>query len=778
MKDSRLCNIFTFKGYLPQELSSALTIAESFAIENNHKLINIHHIIAGIMGYIDKVLNTNSNGDAFRNTNACLVQCYLPTLDFITKSKILDSQKSNNVPKLANDITTLAMEYIDLLSRKLIISSLQNLYLLIIYLNINKKFSCKYYVPSGDFSLYNTSDFCEFLDIIKVETQKKSKKSDIPTAYRSPIKVDNTLDLTYSIAKGDIPTIIGREHEIQRVIDILCKKNKNNPVLIGHPGVGKTAIVSALATKIVNNEINSKLKNAHILLFDVVGCVAGTSYRGDFEKKIKSTIDCITSLIDKGEKIIVCIDEIHSISQAGNSEGALTLGNILKPFLLNPNIKVIGTSTFKDYQQIEHDKALERRFDTIKVKESTFEETLEILNGLKSSIEQFHGVFINESTLETVITLSQRYIPERFLPDKAIDLLDETCSIKSNSYIRDNFHNFDSSIIVSPEDAFLAVSIKKEIPIQKVKDVYDLMHLEDSINSKVIGQTHVSSILAKTVRRAQSGLNDENKPLGSFMFIGPTGVGKTETAKALAEFVFGGKNNIIRFDMSEYMEEHSISKLIGAPPGYIGYNDSGLLTEQVRRNPYSLVLFDEFEKAHPKVCNLLLQILDEGCLTDSRGDHINFKNTIIILTSNVGANELSKKSVGFGAQASSDAKNILPEVKKKFPPEFLNRLDEIIQFNQLSEENIFEIAKLHVSSLIKKLNSLNIRIDISDEVISKIAKLGYNRDYGGRELNRAITREIKNPLSDYILQNDDVESISVELVNDKISISPKIAVPI
>lgn len=592
--------------------------------------------------------------------------------------------------------------------------------------------------------------------------------------YSDPIQVNWMKDLTHEVYKGNKPIVIGREKELCRIMDILCKKNKNNPVLIGQPGVGKTTLVYALAEKLVNNKVSGKLKNYYILEIDMLALIAGAKYRGEYEEKVKAMFDRVMTIVEKRDKkIIICIDEIHTIVGAGAAEGALDLSYILKPFLLNSSVKIIGTSTFKEYRIIESDKALERRFDAVKINEPSFYETIQILTGLKSSLEEFHGVAIQSSTIETVINVSERYIPERFLPDKAIDLLDEACAIKANSY-RDS----DSTIV--PEDIFLAISAKKNIPIGKVQDADNLMKLEEMLISKVIGQEHVCSSIAKAIRRTKAGLNDENKPLASFMFVGPTGVGKTETAKALADLVFYGKDKIIRFDMSEYMEEQSVSKLIGAPPGYVGYKESGLLTEQVRRNPYSLVLFDEFEKAHYKICNILLQILDEGCLTDSKGEHINFKNTIIILTSNVGVSELSKKSVGFTTeeQSSTISKGVLTAVKKKFSPEFLNRIDEIIQFNYLSKEAIFKIAKLYISNLIDKVNNYNIRIDISDDVIFKVAQLGYKQEYGARELHRTIEREIKNPLADMILQNNNVDYFCVELVNGQIKISPKVKISI
>lgn len=755
---------------LPEDIASCLTFAERHVTLYRHSVIQINHVVYGCLYMLDMKLNHSSKKDRalFSASYQILTSCYTNPDHY---AQIVDSISTpgtcKNKPLISTDLTEFANVY-NLLSASYEFD-LESFYLLLFY--YSKKLSIDPYscnVPTGDIEFNNDSLSDFLMDNINlrglINKHEFVKAENRLLKVGNPIEVPYMTDLTYQICKGKISTtFIGRENELHRLINILCKKNKNNPILIGEPGVGKTALVYALAKKIVTNQVGVKLQDYHILEFDITSSISGARYRGDYEERINNSLKKIIELTNSGEKIIICIDEIHNIVGAGAAEGAIDLSAILKPFLLNSSIKIIGTSTLKDYRTIEADKALERRFDTITVNEPSFDETVAILTGLKQSLEEFHQLTIAGNTIESVVTLSKRYIPERFLPDKAIDLLDEACAIKANS---------SRCSEVLPDDISLAISIKKGIPIRKVQNAYGLMDLESTLNAKIIGQSHVIRSIATAVRRTRAGLSDENRPLASFMFVGPTGVGKTEVAKTLADLIFSGKDNIIRFDMSEYMEESSVSKLIGSSPGYVGYEEAGLLTEQVRRNPYSLVLFDEFEKAHPKICNILLQILDEGTLTDSKGQHINFKNTIIILTSNVGAHSLAKQSVGFFDCTKPQSQSILPEVKKAFSPEFLNRIDEIIQFNALSKDDIYEIAKLHISSLIEKVNSLNLKIEISDDVISKIAELGYSHEYGARELRRTIDKEIKNPLSDLILQND-VDCVSVVISEGQIKVLKK-----
>lgn len=775
---SKLTNLFNEDiRPLPEDISSCLIIAENQVALYHRNTILIDHIVYGCLYILDRKLKHSRKYEhnSFSVLFPILASCHTNP-DYYGKHVAFISTPGTckNEPLISADLTEFANVY-NLLSASYEFD-LESFYLLLFYyskrLSIDP-WSCN--VPTGDIEFNNDSLLDFLMDNIYlrglIDEHEFVKAENRILKVVNPIEVPYMTDLTYKISKGKLSTtFIGRENELHRLINILCKKNKNNPVLIGEPGVGKTALVYALAKKIVTNQVGVKLQDYHILEFDITSSISGAKYRGEYEKRINNSLKKIIELTNSGEKIIICIDEIHTIVGAGAAEGAIDLSAILKPFLLNSAIKIIGTSTLKEYRKIEADKALERRFDTIMVNEPSFDETVAILTGLKQSLEKFHQLTITDKTIESAITLSKRYIPERFLPDKAIDLLDEACAIKTNS---------GTGYELMPDDIFFTISVKKGIPVHKVQDAYDLMDLENALSTKIIGQNHVAKSIATAVRRTKAGLNDENRPLASFMFVGPTGVGKTEVAKTLADLVFSGKDNIIRFDMSEYMEESSVSKLIGSAPGYVGYNDAGLLTEQVRRHPYSLVLFDEFEKAHPKICNILLQILDEGSLTDSKGEHINFKNTIIILTSNVGAHLLAKQSVGFSDCSNSRCKSILTEVKKTFSPEFLNRLDEIIQFNSLSKEDIYEIAKLHISDLIKKVNSLNIKIDISDDAISRIAELAYSPEYGARELRRTIDKEIKNPLSDLILQND-VDYVSVEMSEGQIKVSQeqKVAISI
>lgn len=752
---------------LPKEVVRCFEIAEEYAISNN-RTIQMAHVIYGYMTFLESQKGKTPFSESFPILSSCFTTPRSFAQD--TGIDVYGSPRADNSSTISADFTKFADLYNHFSTSYMF--DVETFYLLLFYYCFSKAWDITSYIPWGKIEFNVNESLYDFLKHnignrgFKNENEFKKAEKLLQTIkkYSTPIGVPYMSDLTYQICTGKLsPILIGRENELNRIINILCKKNKNNPVLIGEPGVGKTALVYALAKKIVTNQIGIKLQDYHILEFDISSSVAGTKYRGDFEERINKILKELTKLTDSGKKVILFIDEIHTIVGAGGAEGGMDLSAILKPFLLNPSVKTIGTSTLKEYRTIESDKALERRFDTIMVNEPSFDETVAILTGLKPSLQEFHQLTIADSTIESAVTLSKRYIPERFLPDKAIDLLDEACAIKANSGTESE---------VSPDDISLAISTKKGIPIHKVQDTYDLMNLESALSSRVIGQGHVAKSLATAVRRTKAGLNDENRPLASFMFIGPTGVGKTETAKVLADLVFSGKDNIIRFDMSEYMESHSVAKLIGAPPGYAGYEEPGLLTEQVRRNPYSLVLFDEFEKAHPKIYNILLQILDEGCLTDSKGQHINFKSAIIILTSNVGASSLAKQTIGFSDCSNSKSQSISTDVKKTFSPEFLNRLDDVIQFHSLSEKDIYSITKLHISDLIKKVNSLNIQIDISDEVISRIAQLGYSLEYGARELRRTIDKEIKNPLSDLILQNH-VDYVSVQMSEGQIKVLPR-----
>ena len=614
-------------------------------------------------------------------------------------------------------------------------------------------------------------------------------------------------DLTKAAKNGEIDPVIGREKEIQRVIQILSRRTKNNPVLIGEPGVGKTAVAEGLALEIVNGNVPEILRDKKVVSLDLTGMIA--KYRGDFEERIKSAID----EVKKSKDTILFIDELHTIVGAGSAEGSADAANILKPSLARGDFQVIGATTINEYRKyIEKDAALERRFQPVKVGEPTKEQAVEILKGLRDSYEAHHKVRITNEAIEAAVNLSSRYIADRYLPDKAIDLIDEGASkvklkgltsppdIKSLEELIDKLEQEKASAIneqdferaaklrdeqknvqsqldtakkewyesrenrngeVTPEVIAEIVSEWTGIPVvQLTKEESErLLNLEKELHERVVGQDEAVSSIAKAIRRGRVGLKDPKRPIGSFIFLGPTGVGKTELSKALAAAMFGDENAMLRIDMSEYMEKHTVSRLVGSPPGYVGFDEGGQLTEKVRRKPYSVILFDEIEKAHPDVFNILLQILDDGRLTDSQGRTVDFKNTVIIMTSNIGAKLLTENhsSLGFTDDNSEnkETKNtkelVLGELKKAFRPEFLNRIDDIIVFDRLSKDEIKEIAVKMLAGLKKRLSDMDIEIEFTDEAISAIADKGFDEIYGARPLRRAITSGIEDPLSEKML---------------------------
>ena len=615
-------------------------------------------------------------------------------------------------------------------------------------------------------------------------------------------------DLTALAKENKLDPVIGRNKEVQRIIEILSRRTKNNPVLIGEPGVGKTAAVEGLAQMIVESRVPEILKNKRVVSLDISSMIAGAKYRGDFEERLKKSLQ----EIKKSGNVILFIDELHTIIGAGSAEGAMDAANILKPLLSRGEVQIIGATTLNEYRKyIEKDSALERRFQSVLIDEPNTEDTIAILKGLKDKYEAHHKVKITEEAIKEAVTLSQRYITDRFLPDKAIDLIDEACSkiklktvtmpseildlekkieriskekeeaIISQSFekaasLRDEEKKLKDKLLndkekwekkeaakepkVTPEDICNVVSNWTKIPVSKLteEETEKLKNLDVSLKKRVIGQDEAVENLARAIKRARVGLKDEKRPIGSFMFLGPTGVGKTELTKSLAECLFGDENAMIRFDMSEYMEAHSVSKLIGSPPGYVGYDEGGQLTEQVRRKPYSIVLFDEIEKAHPDVFNMLLQILDDGRLTDSNGRTVNFKNTVIIMTSNVGArNIVEKHSIGFASKEDSKQnydktkKEVMDELKRTFRPEFLNRLDEIIVFNKLGKEAIEKITSLMLEDVKKRLKQKNINVKFDKNLIEHISKVGFDDVYGARPLRRAIQSNIEDKLAEDIL---------------------------
>lgn len=620
-------------------------------------------------------------------------------------------------------------------------------------------------------------------------------------------------DLTKLAKDGKIDPVIGRQKEIERVIQILSRRTKNNPCLIGEPGVGKTAIAEGLALKIVSGEVPELLKDKKIYSLDLTGMVAGTKYRGDFEERIKKVIDEVKNAKD----VILFIDEVHTLIGAGSAEGAADAANILKPSLARGELQIIGATTIEEYRKhIEKDAALERRFQPVMVDEPSQEEAIEILKGIKDKYEAHHKVKITDEAIESAVKLSTRYIGDRYLPDKAIDLIDEAASrVRLRSYtapsdlkeledkkksveaeklsavnaqeferaaaLRDEERKLDKEIKdkkenwhdmagkshdeVTPADIADIVSSWTGVPVTQLstEESDRLLHMEDELHRRIVGQDEAVEAVSRAIRRGRVGLKDPKKPIGSFIFLGPTGVGKTELCKALASAMFGDENAMIRLDMSEYMEKHTVSRLIGSPPGYVGYDEGGQLTEKVRRKPYSVVLFDEIEKAHPDVFNMLLQILDDGVLTDGQGRRVDFKNCIIIMTSNVGAKLISQKqkAFGFAAGAKELEQNekeikdaVMGELRNTFRPEFLNRVDDIIVFQRLTKENIKEIASRLLAVLQKRVEDMGIEVTFSDEAVSKIADAGFDDVYGARPLKRAIQSRIEDALSEEMLKGN------------------------
>lgn len=565
--------------------------------------------------------------------------------------------------------------------------------------------------------------------------------------------LENGVDLTARAREGKIDPVFGRDKEINRVIQILSRRNKNNPIIIGEPGVGKTAVIEGLAQRIVDGEVPDFLKNKIIYSLNVNSLISGTRYRGELEEKIKVILNLI-----KEKDIILFIDEMHTIVTAGSSEGGMNIGNILKPSLAGGAFSTIGATTITEYRKfIEKDSALERRFMPVKVEETTVAATVNILKGLKEKFEKHHGLKITDEALKAASELSARYISDRFLPDKAIDVLDEACSKKRNVYVGSGEKELLKSDI---QDVIVEMT---GIPLQNLTETESerLINMESALNERVIGQDEALKAISKAIRRSRSGLKDPTRPVGSFIFLGPTGVGKTETAKALSEFLFGDESALIRLDMSEYMEKNSSSRLIGAPPGYVGYDEGGYLTEAVRRKPYSVILLDEIEKAHGDVFNMLLQVLDDGRLTDSKGRTVDFKNTIIIMTSNIGTAELnSRKVVGFGKNNNSERQNSdkdiqLDALKQAMRPEFINRIDNIIVFNKLNKDNIKSIANLLIEQVGDVLKAeRNIELNVSDSVLEYLADESFDEEYGARPLKRVVETKIEDRLSDEIIRND------------------------
>ena len=624
---------------------------------------------------------------------------------------------------------------------------------------------------------------------VKIDKKQNKKKKALDT-YGT--------NLTIKAKNNQLDAVIGRDREIQRIVQILNRRSKNNPCLIGEPGVGKTAIAQGLAIKIANGNVPAKLLNKEVYLLDMTAVVAGTQFRGQFEARMKSIIDECKNL----GNIILVIDEIHNIIGAGDAEHSMNAANILKPSLSNGEIQLIGTTTLKEYRKyIEKDSALERRFQPVKIEEPSVEDSIEILNGIKKYYEDYHKVKISKDVIKNTVIMSEKYIHDRFLPDKAIDILDEACSRinlnnkqlyqlevlknelkkvqeeKEEAASADSTEDYQKAAELKTKECQLNEQIDKlnksmktvslsvqdianviehwtKIPVKKITEAetQKLLNLETNLHNRVIGQDEAVEAVSRAIRRNRAGLKTTKRP-PSFIFVGPTGVGKTELAKSLAYEMFGNENSIIRIDMSEYMEGHSTSKLIGSPPGYVGYDDAGQLTEKVKRNPYSIILLDEIEKAHPDVFNILLQVLDEGRLTDSQGNTVNFENTIIIMTSNAGSTS-NTNSIGFGATSEAKRNKILDSLREIFRPEFLNRIDEIVVFEQLSKEQLLQIVNLMLLETAKVLQDKDITMEVSAEAKEFILQQGTDLKYGARPLRRAIQRYIEDEISDLILKSE------------------------
>lgn len=821
------------QGRFTQSAIKVLKLAQYEAKHLKHAHVGTEHILLGLLHE-----GTNVAAKALSSIGIDLYTVRQRVHELVEKEDFddLETEEIGYSPK-AKTIMEYAVEQAQALGHDYI--GTEHILLGIIY--DTESIACEILISLGaDLDIIHDA----ILDLLNEDTLNDMPKLNVFNENKAPKKDNNTKDnkqknnsatplldkygrdLNILAQEEKIDPVIGRNREIERVIQILSRRTKNNPILIGEPGVGKTAVTEGLAQRLINGNIPKVLASKHIISLNMASLVAGTKYRGDFEDRLKKIIDEII----ENKNIILFIDEMHTLIGAGAAEGSMDAANILKPALSRGEIQVIGATTLKEYKKyIEKDSALERRFQTIMVNEPSVEDAISILKGIRNKYEKFHCAKITDEAIKAAVKISQRYITDRFLPDKAIDLMDEasakvrlkTVNIPTNisqleqkiqdlkkakekaidnqdyelaATIRDQEIQIkeelataktawetqnNAQIAVTEEDIADVATLWTGIPVKRLvaKEADRLLHIEDIIHKRVVGQNEGVNAVAKAIRRARAGLKDPKRPIGSFLFLGPTGVGKTELARSLAEAIFGDESAMIRFDMSEYMEKHTVSRMLGAPPGYIGYDEGGLLTNAVRRKPYAVILLDEIEKAHPDIFNILLQVLDDGRLTDSQGRTVDFKNTVIIMTSNAGAFKLQPQktnTMGFTVnedkQIKQNAKKIvMDEVKRQFKPEFLNRIDEIIIFEPLTDKELTQIVTLLLNDVQKRLAEMDIELIIKDEVKSYLLKHGTDTIYGARPLKRAVQRYLQDPLAEQLLQKNikSMQKIIVDCVDPR-----------
>lgn len=823
------------QGRFTQSAIKVLKLAQYEAKHLKHRHVGTEHILLGLLHE-----GTNVAAKALSSIGIDLYTVRQRVHELVEKEDFddLETEEIGYSPE-AKTIMEYAVEQAQALGHDYI--GTEHILLGIIY--DTESIACEILISLGaDLDIIHDA----ILDLLNEDTLNDMPKLNVFKENKAPKKDNNTKDnkqknnsatplldkygrdLNILAQEEKIDPVIGRNREIERVIQILSRRTKNNPILIGEPGVGKTAVTEGLAQRLINGSIPKVLASKRIISLNMASLVAGTKYRGDFEDRLKKIIDEII----ENKNIILFIDEMHTLVGAGAAEGSMDAANILKPALSRGEIQVIGATTLKEYKKyIEKDSALERRFQTIMVNEPSVEDAISILKGIRNKYEEFHCAKITDEAIKAAVKISQRYITDRFLPDKAIDLMDEaaakvrlkTVNIPTNisqleqkiqdlkkakekaidnqdyelaATIRDQEIQIKeelataktawetqntAQIAVTEEDIADVATLWTGIPVKRLvaKEADRLLHIEDIIHKRVVGQNEGVNAVAKAIRRARAGLKDPKRPIGSFLFLGPTGVGKTELARSLAEAIFGDESAMIRFDMSEYMEKHTVSRMLGAPPGYIGYDEGGLLTDAVRRKPYAVILLDEIEKAHPDIFNILLQVLDDGRLTDSQGRTVDFKNTVIIMTSNAGAFKLQPQktnTMGFAVnedkQIKQNAKKIvMDEVKRQFKPEFLNRIDEIIIFEPLTDKELTQIVTLLLNDVQKRLAEMDIELIIKDEVKSYLLKHGTDTIYGARPLKRAVQRYLQDPLAEQLLQKNikSMQKIIVDCVEDKLT---------